>query len=233
METVDKSRPAEVFAEREGEIKRVLGVFAKQPLPGRVKTRLSPPLSAAEAAELYGVFLRETVTAMGRAGIELVLCYAGDEAYFRCAFPGLPLLPQGEGDLGARMDRALRKLLASGYGAAALIGSDTPDFPVTLIGEAFAALLQAEVVVAPAPDGGYVLIGGRRPVPELFRDIPWSTAGVLAATRRRAAEAAVAYREIGGWEDVDDLASLRRLLKRSPASSSARQAEVYLARHGL
>jgi hypothetical protein len=210
-----------------------LGIFAKEPVAGRVKTRLCPPLSPTEAAALYRSCLEETVATMGGAGFELVLIFDGEADYFRHAFPGFRLLPQGEGDLGERMERALRSLLAGGFGAAALIGSDTPDLPVALVEEAFVALRQADVVVAPAGDGGYVLVGERRHVPEIFRDIPWSTAGVLAATRQRAADLEVDFREVGGWEDVDDLASLRRLLVRSPASAAARHAAGLLARHGL
>ena len=208
----------------------VLGIFAKEPIAGRVKTRLCPPLSAAEAAGLYRRSLEETVAAMTGAGFELALFFAGGIEYFRRSFPGLRLIPQGEGDLGSRMERALSSLLSDGCDVAALIGSDTPDLPVVLVKEAFAALREADVVVSPARDGGYVLIGERRHVPELFRDIPWSSADVLEATRQRAAEAAVEVREVGGWEDIDDIISLRRLVQRSPASATARYAVGLLAK---
>jgi len=233
VETVDNPRTIANLAPWTEGTKVVLGIFAKEPVAGRVKTRLCPPLSAAEAAALYRSCLEETVATMGGAGFDLVLFFDGDADYFRRAFPGVRLIPQGEGDLGARMERALRSLLASGCGAAALIGSDTPDLPVALVEEAFVALRQADVVVAPARDGGYVLVGERRHVPEIFHDIPWSTAGVLAATRQRAAELDVDFREIDGWEDLDNIPSLRRLLVRSPGSTAARHAAGLLARHGL
>jgi rSAM/selenodomain-associated transferase 1 len=233
VETVDNPRAIDNLAPETEGMKAALGIFAKEPVAGLVKTRLSPPLSPAEAAGLYRTCLEETVAAMSGAGFDPVLFYDGDTGYFRRAFPGIRLLTQGEGDLGARMERALRTLLAGGCEAAALIGSDTPDLPVALVAAAFAALREADVVIAPARDGGYVLIGERRHVPELFRDTPWSTNGVLAATRQRAADLAIDYREVGGWEDVDDLPSLRRLLVRSPASATARHAAGLLARHGL
>jgi rSAM/selenodomain-associated transferase 1 len=233
VETVDNLRSIDTLATLPPEMKAVLGIFAKEPVAGRVKTRLCPPLSAAEAAAFYRCCLEETVATMDGAGFDLVLFCDGATDYFRHAFPGLKRIPQGEGDLGMRMERALRTLLAGGCGAAALIGTDTPDLPVALVAEAFAALRQADAVAAPAADGGYVLVGERRHVPELFRDIPWSTAGVLAATRQRAAELAVDFREVGGWEDVDDIASLRRLVARSPASAGARQALGLLAKYGL
>jgi hypothetical protein len=233
VETVDNPRPIGNLGPWMEGMKAVLGVFGKEPVAGRVKTRLCPPLSAVEAAGLYRSCLKETVATMGGAGFELVLFFDGDADYFRRAFPGFRLLPQGEGDLGERMERALRTLLAGGSETAALIGSDTPDLPVALVEEAFVALREADVVVAPAGDGGYVLVGERRHVPELFHDIPWSTAGVLAATRQRAAELDVDFREVDGWEDLDDIPSLRRLLVRSPVSAAARHAAVLLARHGL
>ncbi len=208
----------------------MLGVFAKQPVPGRVKTRLCPPLAAVEAAGLYRVCLEETVAALGQGDWDLVVFYAGDKDYFRSAFPGVTLIPQGEGGLGERLERAFLALFARGYPAAAMIGSDSPDLPPRLVGEAFAALENSRFVTAPSSDGGYVLVGQRGHHPELFRDIPWSTPQVLEATRWRAAELGIGYREVAGWEDVDDLASLRRLLQRSPASATARHALRHLAR---
>jgi len=233
VETVDNPCAAGGLPAAAGGMKAVLGIFAKEPLAGKVKTRLAPPLEAGEATELYRLFLEETVAAMGGGAWDLVLCYAGDGAFFRRAFPGVRLLPQGEGDLGERLERALRSLLAEGYGAAALIGSDTPDLPPVLVERAFAALRRAPAVVAPSLDGGYVLVGERRHTPELFAGIPWSSAGVLAATRARATERGIELGEIDGWDDVDELASLRRFIARSPSSASARRAVDFLARRAL
>ncbi|APG27977.1 hypothetical protein A7E78_09085 [Syntrophotalea acetylenivorans] len=109
---------------------QVLGIFAKQPVAGRVKTRLCPPLSHQQAAELYRICLQETVSAMARAPAELVLFFDGDEAFFVETFPGLRLIPQSNGGLGQRLDRAFVQLFAEGCDAAALIGSDSPDLPI-------------------------------------------------------------------------------------------------------
>jgi rSAM/selenodomain-associated transferase 1 len=233
VETVDNPRSLDTLSTIPEGMKSVLGIFAKEPVPGRVKTRLSPPFSPEEAADFYRICLEETVATMCRAGFDPVLFYDGEVDYFRNAFPGIRLLPQGDGDLGERMGRALSTLLAGGCDAAALIGSDTPDLPVALVKEAFVALREADVFIAPARDGGYVLIGEREHIPELFHDIPWSTAGVLAATRQRAADLAIDYREVSGWEDVDDLPSLRRLLARSPDSAVAHHAARLLTQYGL
>jgi uncharacterized protein len=225
VERVDKPASGKSLA---GRLKSRLGIFAKEPVTGRVKTRLCPPLLPAQAARLYAQSLRETVARLQGLPLELVLFYSGDRCWFQQAFPGIRLLPQGSGDLGARMEDALAILLAEGE-SAALVGSDSPDLPPPLIMQALAALTACEVVTIPARDGGYVLIGERRHRAELFTGIPWSTDQVLAVTRRRALELGIAYREIGLWEDIDDLPSLHRLLERSPASSTARLAKELLA----
>jgi len=209
-----------------------LGVFAKQPIPGRVKTRLTPPLSSAEAAELYLVSLRETLERCEAAGLAPVLFYSGERDYFRTAFPEIELVPQVSGDLGVRMTAALQFMLRkSACLGGVLIGSDSPDLPLDYLREAMAALAVHDCVVAPAADGGYVLIGMRHLCGELFKRIPWSSSGVLEATRRRAERIGLSYHEISAWDDVDDLHSLHRLLKRSPLSKTAQFAARRLARH--
>lgn len=202
-------------------MKPSLGVFVKEPIPGRVKTRLTPPLTSDQAAELYRVALHETVERVETAGFDVVLFYSGGEAYFETAFPALPRIRQSDGDLGARMVAALERLHQSRPAAAALIGSDSPDLPLPQIEAVFTALQTSDVVTIPASDGGYVLIGTRQPNPQVFQDIDWSTEKVLAQTRQRAVQAGLDYTERGGWEDVDDIDSLQRLLNRSPGSATA------------
>jgi uncharacterized protein len=211
-----------------------LGIFAKQPLPGRVKTRLTPPLSAAEAAALYEVSLRETLERCLAAGLAPVLFYAGDRGYFSAAFPDVALEPQATGDLGRRMSAALNWFFnEAACRGAVLIGSDSPDLPLTLLQEARAALVdnQCDCVVAPAEDGGYVLIGMRQLWAELFEQVPWSSRDVLAVTRMKAEQSGLCFRELSCWEDFDDLPSLHRLLKRSPQSKTARYAARRLTQH--
>lgn len=199
-----------------------LGILAKEPRPGLVKTRLTPPLSPAAASHIYQSSLGETVTNMASVPCDCFLFYSGAVNYFRQNFPDLTCVPQATGDLGTRLDNALATLLTSGYQAAALIGSDSPDLPRDLVINAFTALSTASAVTIPAADGGYVLIGERQHCPALFRDIPWSSSGVLAATRRQADLSGVDLREVGSWEDFDDAASLARLIVRSPHSVTAR-----------
>lgn len=231
VEKVDKWAKPEFPGDFRPKLGRALGIFAKQPLPGAVKTRLCPPLSPTEAAELYRVSLEETVQRLAAGSFTPVLFYAGDADYFRRSFADVALCPQGEGDLGARMERALQALLAAGCRGALLVGSDSPDLPLALLKAAFAALETKDAVVSPALDGGYVLIGERRHHPELFRGIAWSSDQVLALTRQRAAAAGISLAELPGWEDVDDLPSLRALLGRSPESATARHARACLEVH--
>jgi len=214
---VDKWPAVEVLP---GLVSGRVGIFVKEPRPGQVKTRLCPPLTAAEAAAFYRVAQEETITRLAAGPWEVTLVFTGDECYFRDRFPQLPRLAQGEGDLGQRLARAFSVLQRSAI-PAVMIGSDSPDLPLSLVESAFAALAEVDAVVAPATDGGYVLIGGRRPMPQLFAGIPWSSAEVLACTRRRAVESGLAWRELTEWVDVDDYSSLLALLTRSPASASA------------
>lgn len=206
----------------------VLGLFAKEPRPGRVKTRLSPPLSPIEACALYRMALAESVSRFSAAAPRLVLCWAGRRAWFACAFPGLPLLPQGRGDLGARLARTTAALFATSGSPVGVVGSDSPDLPPALIDEAFAALADVDVAAIPGEDGGFVLLALRRPAPELFTGIPWSTPVVLEAVRHRAELLGLSFATVGSWDDVDDLPSLCRLVQRSPECATARYARAYL-----
>lgn len=201
---------------------RILGIFAKQPLPGRVKTRLCPPLTPEQAADLYWVCLQETVTRMRSfAGCELAICYSGDKDWFAASFPGVRLVPQHGRDLGERMARCLSDWLAAGYEAAALIGSDAPDLPLERIEQAFNALERADLVHGPALDGGFYLVGETIHHEQLFQEIPWSTAEVLEQTLVKAAQLGLRSVLLEPWDDLDDLPALLRLVARTPQSSTA------------
>lgn len=207
----------------------VLGIYAKKPQPGKVKTRLCPPLTHAEAAELYHCSLLETVLRMQAGPFELVICYAGEREWFAETFPGVVLQPQRGDDLGARMADSLNSFLQQGYRQAVLIGSDSPDLPLPLVEQAFVALQQTAVVLAPAGDGGYVLIGEASHHPELFQSIQWSSSEVYRETLARIEANKIAATQLTSWEDLDDLAALRRFLLRSPQSDTATYLQQQLA----
>ncbi len=200
----------------------VLTVFAKQPVPGKVKTRLCPPLNHVEAAQFYEHSLREVISrAKTLSECDLLICYAGERRWFAENFPGTALLQQRGGDLGVRMETALRDLFAAGYQRAVLIGSDLPDLPLKEVRLAFELLDEVDVVYGPARDGGYYLVGESTHCPDLFRDIPWSTGVVLEESLKKAATVGLFTARLPVYEDLDDVAALQNFLKRNPHSSTA------------
>lgn len=218
VDKVDNSLKRHIFSQKGA----VVGLFAKQPVPGQVKTRLTPPLTAEQACQLYDTVLQETAARLRTAGLPLLICYAGQREWFRTTFPDLPLLAQtGEG-LGARMAHAVKALFAAGAGPVLLVGSDSPDLPIPLLWEAVEQLQTHDVTVTPCHDGGYALVGMRRPTTELFVGIPWSSDQVLAATRQRCCELSLTLHETEAWHDLDELDDLRQLVDRSPESQTAR-----------
>lgn len=214
-------------------------LFSKRPSPGRVKTRLAERLGAQEALALHRAFLRDSLGLLrSLAGPERSVEWRLDrpwtpDADLAAAAAGIERRVQGPGDLGARLLRAFRDSAAGGHDATIVIGSDSPTLPPQRITAAFDALASgARAVVAPSRDGGYVLIGMRRPVPELFQGVPWGAAEVLESTRVRAAEARIELAEVRGWYDVDRLRDLELLEGdlRDPATAARAPATArYLA----
>jgi uncharacterized protein len=218
-----------------------VAVMAKAPSVGGVKTRLVPPLSAEEAADLSGCFLKDIadniLAAAANVPIRGHVAYspAGSESVFRSLLPpAIELLPPRRSGLGASLYDAVSDLLAAGYGSVCLVNADSPTLPTALLVEAATALQGPgdRVVLGPASDGGYYLIGLKRPHRPLFVDIAWSTPQVLAQTRERAASLALETVLLPGWYDVDDLASLRRLIAglRDGAGYAAPHTAAYLRR---
>jgi rSAM/selenodomain-associated transferase 1 len=203
-----------------------IAVFAKAPVAGAVKTRLAATLGAGAAASLHAELVRRALaTAVAAHAAVVELWCAPDERdpfFARCAgeFP-VRLRAQRGADLGARMRDAFES--AFGEGATlVIIGADCPALAPTDLGAAIDALSRHDAVVAPAEDGGYVLIGLARPVPGLFDAMQWGAPGVMAETRSRLAAAGVSLKELGTFWDVDrpeDYARLMRegLLRRMPA----------------
>jgi len=191
-------------------------VMAKAPRPGLAKTRLIPALGAEGAAALAARLLRHAVRQAREAGLGLVeLCGAprADDPAFSVVDAGDVDLrsDQGDGDLGGRMARALDRALADGR-PALLIGTDLPALDATVLRGAAAALAAGDdAVFVPALDGGYGLVGLRRPAPALFQDMRWSHPGVMAETRRRAAAAGLRWRELPALHDIDEPADLAQL----------------------
>ncbi len=196
-----------------------VAIVCKTPVAGQSKTRLSPPVRAEQCAALSACFIRDvsnTIQALS-AG-DVVIGYAlyapqGSQALLRPLLPpGFRLLAQGDGDLGARLTKGAADLFAAGHVGIVLVNSDAPTLPATILREAIDAVRRdSGVVLSPALDGGYTLIGLSRLHPGLFANIPWSTSDVYRATLDRARELRLAIANVPGWYDVDDVASLQVL----------------------
>jgi rSAM/selenodomain-associated transferase 1 len=194
-------------------------IVCKTPMGGRSKTRLSPPLRPEQCAEISECFIRdlsESVQQVAREGrIDGVALYtpSGSEALLQELLPsGFRTHLQGTGDLGARLKAGAEELLNEGYKGVILINSDSPTLPPSLIRDTADVLLDGNtVVLGPAIDGGYTLIGLTQPHGRLFEEIPWSTSAVYSLTVQRAREIGVPVSNVAPWYDIDDAASLRLL----------------------
>jgi uncharacterized protein len=189
-------------------------VFAKAPVAGFAKTRLIPALGAQGAADLALRMLRHALLQALDARLgEVELCCAPNAshpAFAAFAQDGLLFSDQGEGDLGERMARAIDRALLQ-QPKALLIGTDAPALDSQRLRAAAAALDVYDAVFVPALDGGYMLVGLRRSVPQTFHDIPWSTPLVMQRTRERLAQAGVSHIELETLPDVDEPGDLRHL----------------------
>ncbi len=194
-----------------------LVLFCKTPAPGRSKTRLSPPLTPQQCAELSACFIGDAAASLAAAaaahGASLHGSFSPDDSgdALRPLLPeGFRIMPQGGGDLGARMQRCIDALLADGHRGVVLTGADAPTLPLAHIRHAIGHVDSGEdrLVLNPSMDGGYMLIGMTRPHPELFAGMPWSTGDVARLTLERAAQAGTPVEVLPRWYDVDDAAAL-------------------------
>ena len=194
-----------------------LTIMAKAPREGKVKTRLSPPLSLAQTAALNVCFLRDTAANLHSiSGASGLICYTpvGEEAAFDELFPeDFTLIPQRGYAFGERLLAAAQDVLACGYGSVCLIDSDSPTVPAVAYEQAVAALARPgdRVVLGPSHDGGYYLIGLKAAHSAPFENITWSTSTVADETRQRCHEASLEVVDLPLWYDVDDQETLTLL----------------------
>jgi len=218
-----------------------LAVMTKAPQPGRVKTRLVPPLTPEEAAELNKCFLRDTATAISTVcttrpagdadkmdqyagashsevatvarGIAVYTPPGTESTYTDILSDDFCLLPQRGDKFGERLYFAVEDLFKCGFESVCLIDSDSPTVPAENFAKAVQLLGTCEdrVVLGPSDDGGYYLMGLKKPHRQLFEQIDWSTERVLQQTIRRATEIGLEAKLIPTGYDVDDASSLRRV----------------------
>jgi rSAM/selenodomain-associated transferase 1 len=209
-------------------MKQALLVVAKRPAPGQTKTRLTPPLSAEQAAHLYACFLRDTLELMRAvSNVELLIAYApqNESAYFEQLAPDFDLIPQIGDNLGERLDNALTSCLGQGFARAVVMDSDSPTLPPAYVASAFEELDAADVVLGPCEDGGYYLIGLTHSQPRLLRGVEMSTPNVTRNTLTLAQEEGLRVAVLPRWYDVDTRDELERLRRELPRATNG------LARH--
>ncbi len=216
-----------------------IAVFARWPETGRVKTRLSPALPPALACQLYRAMLADTVLVAGGPHAHRVFWYWADAPEARSGFalpPAFEVFDQRGADLGVRLERAFAELLRSPGDRAVVIGADCPALGRTHLRAAFEALAAHDLVLGPARDGGYYLVGLRRTTPEVFRGIAWGTAHVFAETLERARVLALRTVQLDALDDLDTPEDLVRLIAReveSPGALSRLMTGETLRRWGL
>jgi len=190
-------------------------VFAREPVPGAAKTRLAAKLGSRNTAALADAFIRDAVAKA--ESLRMTLTIAGSAArgaensnYFRALARRhqATILDQGQGTLGARMQRVIEPFADRG---AILLGTDTPSLPLAILRRSVTLLRRAPVVLGPSLDGGYYLIGVRGPVPDIFRGVRWGGTRVLAETVARLYRGEVRYALGPSWYDVDRWTDLLRL----------------------
>jgi rSAM/selenodomain-associated transferase 1 len=198
-----------------------LGIMCKAPVEGACKTRLCPPLTPREAAALSHGFIADVAAMMTeiarRCSVRPVAIYtpAGDKAVFQGLFPSeFALLEQRGAGLGERLLHATEDLFDGGFAGICLIGADSPTLPASVLEKAIEELRRPgdRVVLGPAIDGGYYLIGMKQVHAAMFQGVSWGRSQVLAQTLGRAAALSAPLSLLPLWYDVDDLGSLQLLM---------------------
>ena len=198
----------------------VIIIYAKAPIPGEVKTRMMPALDATTAAMLHSALVERALTTACATPFDVVLCAAPDDShpfFIECAedFDIELDVQLPNANLGARMLASLNDALQS-WSQVLLIGADCPAFTTAHLRAAMTQLDAHDIVLTPADDGGYVLIGASRTASTMFDDIEWGTENVLVAQRAALARCALSFAEMPTLWDVDRPQDLQRLSTLKP-----------------
>lgn len=190
---------------------RQILLFGRYPVPGRTKTRLIPYLGPLGAADFQRRMTEQSLdTLTGNPVAPVTFCYSGGRSgQVRRWLGARPVRfsPQDGGDLGLRMQAAIQSTLTTSHGPVVLVGTDIPEMTTDHIVQAFQALTDHDLVLGPSLDGGYWLVGCRRPV-DLFRNIPWGTSQVLEATLAAAGRQGLKVKQLAALNDIDTPADL-------------------------
>ncbi len=193
-----------------------LVIFAKQPCPGKVKTRLCPPLSGQEAAEVHSACLRYTCQIMSLSPDgKTALAISPDEPgphLLKLIPEEMEIWPQGDGDLGARLCRCQRRAYSGGAQRVIFIGADSPTMPVERLCQAVGMLADCDVILGPCEDGGFYLLGLSQHGAGLYADVAWGGPEVSRQLCANAARLGLRVGELDPWYDIDRPADLHRAL---------------------
>lgn len=197
-----------------------VSIVCKTPGVGGGKSRLRPLLGAEMVQQLSACFIRDVAAALEavpealRRRLYALFSPAGSEAALRALLPSpWTLVPREAASVGTVIDTSMAAFLGAGHDCAILLNADSPTLPTAFVEQAITALRTPgdRVVLGPALDGGYYLVGLKRPHPTLFQDIPWSTPEVLACTLRRAEAIGLPVTLLPKWYDVDEPQDFLRL----------------------
>ena len=200
--------------------KDLLVIFAREPVPGRVKTRLAKDVGIAAAAALYDLMLRHVVKSVISTQYDIIICKTPESggACFESMVPGAVVRDQPKGDLGEKMSGVFRAEFTSGYKKICIIGTDCPGISSSDILLAFELLGNFQLVLGPSCDGGYYLIGLSVFHPELFDGIVWGTDEVLSGTLGIAQSLGIDYGCLAVRADIDEIAGIERYISENPGA---------------
>ena len=194
--------------------------FTKWPQAGQVKTRLSKDIGAEHGTRLYTLFVEDLAQGLKRSEAQIICCFhpaEREEAFRRWLGSGFRYLAQEGQSLGERLEHAFVHAYSLGFGRVIVIGSDSPDLPVSVLNQALENLRSHDAVIGPSHDGGYYLIGFHVDNfrPSVFRNIEWSTEQVFDQTLRHLNQTEVTLQVLPQWQDVDTGRDLDRLVRRN------------------
>ena len=200
-----------------------LNIFAKSPIPGTVKTRMSPPLSPAQCLRLHVALLNHTLARMRpliAPGVQASLCLTGTlqealEQAGRMDARGFEVDVQQGAHLGERLSHALTTRFSQGYSKVIFIGTDCPTLGSKTVRDAIRALNRQQVVIGPAQDGGYYLIGFAACLPEILQGIPWGTQAVFETTLDRLRRRGVRWKSLEPQADLDTYSDLKQFCRQA------------------
>ncbi len=199
-------------------------VYGRQPIPGRVKTRLARAIGGEAASEIYNVLLTHSVRQAVLTGFHAVLSLSDEPVAGWEPPSGVALEAQRGADLGARLADSFDRRFSQGWSRVIVVGSDCPGMTAGHARTAVAALDRVPVVLGPAEDGGYWLIGQKAPGADLFSGIPWSSRETLEATRQRLGELGIEWAEIDRLADIDTVEDVERVLASETIDAELRSA---------